>query len=39
MDPPKLLVQGVTKIYRDGRRSLEALAPIDLAIATGEFVL
>ena len=38
MDPPKLLVQGVTKIYRDGRRSLEALAPIDLAIATGEFV-
>jgi ABC-type nitrate/sulfonate/bicarbonate transport system ATPase subunit len=38
MDPPKLLVQGVTKIYRDGRRSLEALAPIDLAVATGEFV-
>jgi len=38
MDPPKLLVQGVTKIYRNGRRSLEALAPIDLAIATGEFV-
>jgi len=38
MDPPKLLVQGVTKTYRDGRRSLEALAPIDLAIATGEFV-
>ena len=38
MNPPKLLVQGVTKIYRDGRRSLEALAPIGLAIATGEFV-
>jgi len=38
MNPPKLLVQGVTKIYRDGRRSLETLAPIDLAIATGEFV-
>lgn len=38
MSPPKLLVQGVTKVYRDGRRSLEALAPIDLTIATGEFV-
>jgi len=38
MNPPKLLVQGVTKVYHDGRRSLEALSPIDLAIATGEFV-
>jgi ABC-type nitrate/sulfonate/bicarbonate transport system ATPase subunit len=38
MSPPKLLVQGVTKVYRDGRRSLEALAPIDLTVATGEFV-
>jgi ABC-type nitrate/sulfonate/bicarbonate transport system ATPase subunit len=37
MNPPKLLVQGVTKIYRDGRRPLEALAPIDLTVATGEF--
>lgn len=38
MDPPKLLVQGVTKVYRNGRRSLEALAPIDLTVAVGEFV-
>ncbi len=38
MDPPKLLVQGVTKVYRNGRRSLEALAPIDLMVAEGEFV-
>jgi ABC-type nitrate/sulfonate/bicarbonate transport system ATPase subunit len=38
MSPPKLLVQGVTKVYRDGRRSLEALAPINLTVATGEFV-
>jgi len=38
MNPPKLLVQGVTKVYRDGQRSLVALSPIDLAVATGEFV-
>jgi len=38
MNPPKLLVQRVSKIYRDGRRPLEALAPIDLVVATGEFV-
>ncbi len=38
MDPPKLLVQGVTKVYRNGRRSLEAIASIDLAVAVGEFV-
>ncbi len=38
MNPPKLLVQGVTKVYGDGRRSLEALAPIDLTVAIGEFV-
>ena len=38
MDPPKLLVQRVTKVYRNGRRSLEAIASIDLAVAVGEFV-
>src|SRR5579884_62198 len=38
MDPPKLIVQGVTRVYRDGRRLLEALGPIDLTVAQGEFV-
>ena len=38
MDPAKLLVQGVTKVYRDGGRSLETLASIDLTVAVGEFV-
>ncbi len=37
MDPPKLLVQGVTRMYRNGRRNLEVLAPIDLMVNTGEF--
>ena len=37
-EPSKTTGTGVTKVYRDGRRSLEALAPIDLTIATGEFV-
>lgn len=38
MDAPKLLVQGVTKIFRTGRQRLDVLASIDLAIAAGEFV-
>ena len=38
MDPPKLLVEGVSKVYRDGRRSLETLASIDLVVNRGEFV-
>src|SRR5437667_668386 len=38
MDPPKLVVQGVTRVYRDGRRLLEALGPLDLTVADGEFV-
>src|SRR5947208_1314908 len=38
MDPPKLVVEGVTRVYRDGRRLLEALGPIDLTVADGEFV-
>jgi ABC-type nitrate/sulfonate/bicarbonate transport system ATPase subunit len=37
-DTPKLLVQGVTKVYRDGRRTLEVLQPIDLSVNRGEFV-
>src|SRR5213082_2815015 len=38
MDPPKLVVQSVTRVYRDGRRLLEALGPLDLTVADGEFV-
>ena len=38
MDALKLSVQGVTKTYRDGRKLVEALAPIDLTVADGEFV-
>ncbi|GAC1631972.1 MAG: ABC transporter ATP-binding protein [Ktedonobacteraceae bacterium] len=38
MEPPKLLVQGVTKIYRDGRQTLDTLASIDLIVNAGEFV-
>jgi ABC-type nitrate/sulfonate/bicarbonate transport system ATPase subunit len=38
MDSPKLLVQGVSKIYGSGRQRLDTLASIDLAIAPGEFV-
>ena len=38
MEPPKLLVEGVSKTYRDGRKSLETLASIDLVVNAGEFV-
>jgi ABC-type nitrate/sulfonate/bicarbonate transport system ATPase subunit len=38
MTVPKLMVQGVTKIFHNGRQSLEALRPIDLTVAQGEFV-
>jgi ABC-type nitrate/sulfonate/bicarbonate transport system ATPase subunit len=38
MEPPKLLVQEVTKTFHDGRRSLEAIASIDLTVHVGEFV-
>src|SRR5712691_6470997 len=36
MDPPKLLVQEVTKTFRNGRKKLETLASIDLIVAVGE---
>lgn len=38
MQTPKLQVQGVTKTFHQGRRSLETLASIDLAVEAGEFV-
>src|SRR5438067_3903982 len=38
MDPPKLIVQDVTKTFHTGRHYLEALATIDLTVARGEFV-
>src|SRR5260370_23931739 len=34
----KLFVQDVTRVYRDGRRRVEALAPINLTVDNGEFV-
>ena len=34
----KLLVQGVRKLYRNGKHTLEVLTPIDLSVADGEFV-
>lgn len=38
MESLKLSVEGVTKTYRDGRKVMNALAPIDLTVADGEFV-
>jgi ABC-type nitrate/sulfonate/bicarbonate transport system ATPase subunit len=38
MEPPKLLVEGVSKVFQDGRKSLETLASIDLVVNLGEFV-
>lgn len=38
MDSLKLVVQGVTKTYRNGRRQVDALTPVDLTVANGEFV-
>src|SRR2546421_9972950 len=38
MEPPKLLVEGVSEVFRDGRKSLETLASIDLVVNLGEFV-
>lgn len=38
MDSPKLVVEGVTKVFRNGKRTLEVLAPIDLIVGQHEFV-
>lgn len=38
METAKLVVQGVAKTYRTGKRLVEALSPIDLTVASGEFV-
>jgi ABC-type nitrate/sulfonate/bicarbonate transport system ATPase subunit len=38
MQPSKLLVQGMTKSFLQGRQSLEILDFIDLEVAQGEFV-
>jgi len=38
MEAPKLLVQDVSKVYRNGRQSVAALSSIDLTVAGGEFV-
>ncbi len=34
----KLSIQSVTKIYRDGHKIVEVLAPINLSVGNGEFV-
>ncbi len=34
----KLLLEGVTKVYRDGKLRVEALQPIDMQLSSGEFV-
>ena len=38
MQHPKLLVRGVSKRFRQGRRFLETLEQIDLEVARGEFI-
>ena len=38
MEPAKLMVQGVSKTFRDGRQTLDTLAAIDLFVNAGEFV-
>lgn len=38
MEPPKLVVEGVTRTYLEGRKRLETLASIDLTVKVGEFV-
>lgn len=38
MQQPKLLLQGVSKSFGQGRQTLEALKPLDLEVAQGEFV-
>lgn len=38
MEPPKLLVLDVSKVYRNGRQRVEALSSIDITVGVGEFV-
>jgi ABC-type nitrate/sulfonate/bicarbonate transport system ATPase subunit len=38
METIKLSVEGVTKTFHGGRKLVDALAPIDLTVAKGEFV-
>lgn len=38
MDSFKLLVEGATKVYRNGKLRVEVLRPIDMHVAQGEFV-
>ena len=38
MQQPKLLLQGVSKSFRQGRQTLETLKAVDLEVAQGEFV-
>lgn len=38
MDTTKLVVREVAKTYRTGKQLIEALSPIDLTVAQGEFV-
>ncbi len=38
MEAPKLLIQDVSKVYRNGRQSVAALSSIALTVAEGEFV-
>jgi ABC-type nitrate/sulfonate/bicarbonate transport system ATPase subunit len=38
MDSFALVVEGVTKVYRNGKLNVEALQPIDMQVAQGEFV-
>ncbi len=35
---PKLALEGVTKVFHTGRRTLEVLRPIDMTVSQGEFV-
>jgi ABC-type nitrate/sulfonate/bicarbonate transport system ATPase subunit len=38
MDTNKLLLEGLTRVFRERRRTLDVLTPIDLTVAQGEFV-
>src|SRR5258708_6334170 len=38
MQQPRLLLQGVSKRFRQGRQEVATLAEVDLSVAQGEFV-